>query len=71
MRKKGKAEALAGSGACRRRSGGAAAPEVAAGRLNEHALADILMTAHPHPPETTGLVLMRERPLHQLATPPL
>ena len=40
--------------------------EVATGRLDEHPLAHILVAAHPHPPQPPGLVLVRERPLHQL-----
>ena len=40
--------------------------KVAARRLDEHPLADILVAAHPHPTETSGLVLVSERPLHQL-----
>ncbi len=29
------------------------------------------MTAHPHPPQTPGFALVRERPLDRLATLPL
>ena len=40
--------------------------EVAAGRLDEHPLADILMAAaHPHAAQTAGLVRVRERPFPQ------
>ena len=46
-------------------------PKVAAGRLDEHPLADILMAAYTNPTQTPGFVLVRERPLHQRATPPL
>ena len=31
----------------------------------------IVMAAHPHSTQTPGFILVRERPLHQLATPPL
>ena len=42
-------------------------PDVAGGRLDQHPLAHVLMTAHPHAAHTPGLVQVRERPLHQFA----
>ena len=42
-------------------------PDVAGGRLDQHALADILVTAHPHPTHTARLIQVRESTLHHLA----
>ena len=46
-------------------------PDVAGGRLEQHALADILVTAHPHATHTARLIHVRESPLHHLAPAPL
>ena len=45
--------------------------DVAGGRLDQHALADILVTAHPHATHTARLIQVRESPLHHLAPAPL
>ena len=46
-------------------------PDVAGGRLDQDALADVLVTAHPHPTHTTRLIHVRESTLHHLAPPAL
>ena len=51
----------------RRRS----SPMLQAAALDQHALADILVTAHPHATHTARLIQVRESPLHHLAPAPL
>ena len=45
-------------------------PEVAAGRVDEQLLPNILTAAHPHPAQPPGLSQMGERPLNPLAPLP-